>query len=253
MGIDRPDDDRDISAAATGAGEVSAEGAIFAVDKDASARHEGAPDVAAGEVPDRKADVSDQVGAVEPDHVNDEDRYQYIVRYRATVDAVFLGEAHERWEEVRPGFAEEGRQHAREGPVPPRASPDIGEETFGHVERGCKEIYESEENIVTPVLARIEIEDPDRKLVGLEFRRKGQDRIMEKVWPTNGGAARPECRRCARFGQGCDQVHLPVHRRPLHAGVDADVDRLKGAGFEQRRVNAFVPVPRGALDYPDYP
>lgn len=36
-------------------------------------------------------------------------------------------------------------------------------------------------------------------------------------------------------------------------GVDADVDRLKGAGFEQRRVNAFVPVPRGALDYPDYP
>lgn len=98
-----------------------------------------------------------------------------------SVDAVYLAEAVERWAQVRPGFAAEGRQHARERPAAPEAVPAIDQEFCVQVGRGCEEIRETEDKIVTPAMRRIEAADPQRQLVGLEFRCKGQDRIMEKV------------------------------------------------------------------------
>lgn len=229
MGIDRPGDDRDIPAAATGSGEIS--GATL-VDADSVARHEGGPGVVSREVPDRGADVPDQAGAVGPDHDTDEERYRYVVRYRASVDAVYLAEAHERWAQVKPGFAAEGRQHARERPAAPEAVPAIDQGFCVQVGRGCEEIRETEEKIVTPAMRRIEAADPQRQLVGLEFRCKGQDRIMEKV--ATALEEQPDLTPKEALASVKDAIRYTFQytEENYTAGVHADVDRLKAEGFE---------------------
>lgn len=229
MGIDRPGDDRDIPAAPMRSGEIS--GATL-VDADSVARHEGGPGVVSREVPDRGADVPDQAGAVGPDHDTDEERYRYVVRYRASVDAVYLAEAHERWAQVKPGFAAEGRQHARERPAAPEAVPAIDQGFCVQVGRGCEEIRETEEKIVTPAMRRIEAADPQRQLVGLEFRCKGQDRIMEKV--ATALEEQPNLTPKEALASVKDAIRYTFQytEENYTAGVHADVDRLKAEGFE---------------------
>jgi hypothetical protein len=59
--------------------------------------------------------------------------------------------------------------------------------TVGAVERayaidqGYARVREIEENTVTPAMRRIEAEDSERHLVGLENRLKGKDRLTEKI------------------------------------------------------------------------
>lgn len=49
------------------------------------------------------------------------------------------------------------------------------------IDQGYARVKEIEEKTVTPAMRRIEAEDPDRTLVGLEHRLKGRQRIEEKV------------------------------------------------------------------------
>jgi hypothetical protein len=49
------------------------------------------------------------------------------------------------------------------------------------IEEGCDRIREIEATVVTPAMRRIEAEDPNRSLVGLESRLKGRERLSEKV------------------------------------------------------------------------
>ena len=49
------------------------------------------------------------------------------------------------------------------------------------IDQGYARVQEIEEKTVTPAMRRIEAEDPDRRLVGLENRLKGKDRLSEKV------------------------------------------------------------------------
>ena len=49
------------------------------------------------------------------------------------------------------------------------------------VDQGCDRIREIEATVTTPAMRRVEAEDPDRALVGLEFRLKGRERLSEKV------------------------------------------------------------------------
>jgi len=49
------------------------------------------------------------------------------------------------------------------------------------IDRGCERVRETEQTITTPAMRRIEAQDPDRHLVGLDHRLKGEERLTEKV------------------------------------------------------------------------
>jgi hypothetical protein len=49
------------------------------------------------------------------------------------------------------------------------------------IDHGYERIREIEEKVVTPAMRRIEAEDPERRLAGLENRLKGKERLAEKV------------------------------------------------------------------------
>jgi hypothetical protein len=99
-------------------------------------------------------------------------------------------------------------------------------------DQGCDRIRETEETIVTPAMERIEAEDPDRHLVGLEFRLKGKDRLTEKV--SNWLKADAEMTPDHAFGLVKDAIRYTFQYTEDHYadGVLADCERLKAAGFE---------------------
>jgi hypothetical protein len=99
------------------------------------------------------------------------------------------------------------------------------------IDRGYERIRELEERTVTPAMRRIEAEDPDRHLAGLENRLKGLDRIDEKVRHDmqKRGVTADEALRAVK-----DAIRYtfcyPEDR--YSAGVVADCGRLRNAGFE---------------------
>jgi hypothetical protein len=99
------------------------------------------------------------------------------------------------------------------------------------VDRGCDQVRETERKVITPEMQRIEAEDPDRHLVGFEFRCKDKDRLTEKVTK-----AMEERNRTAEeaFATVKDAVRYTFQYTEDHytAGVYADCERLKAAGFQ---------------------
>ena len=295
MGIDRPRDD-DAPVAAMDAGRTAGR-------------------------PDQPPAVSDTPPGAELGVHADGDRAAARAAYQVSVEVVYQDAARERWEATKPVFGAEWAEHTRAHPAPPDASPDLDEAARASVERGCAEIRETEEKIITPAMSRIEAEDPERHLIGLEFRCKGQDRITEKV--ARQMQSQPELTPEEALASVKDTIRYTFQYTEgrYTDGVYADISRLKAAGFElaelrnswgseeykginsrwrvpengqlfevqfhtqisfeakqlthpayerlrnpttskaerdgledfQRRVNAYVPNPRGALDIPDYP
>jgi hypothetical protein len=133
-----------------------------------------------------------------PQHELDADelrrRAEYYVEYRATVDAEYRAAA---------------------------------------VDRGCDRVRETEQNLITPEMRRIEAEDPDRHLVGFEFRCKDKDRLTEKV--TNWMRAQPDLTPDEAFRLVKDAIRYTFEYTDDNyaAGVHADCDRLEAAGFER--------------------
>jgi hypothetical protein len=99
------------------------------------------------------------------------------------------------------------------------------------VEAACDRIAERERDKISPAMRAIESQDPDRHLIGFDDRRKGRDRIKEKV-----------CRSIKNFGRSPEQavsqvpdtIRYTFQYRGTHytQGVYADVGRLKEQGFE---------------------
>lgn len=214
MGIDRPDDDSPAlreSSRRTGADEIP-------VDEDAEI---DGP---------RTSDESRQPGA---NFTDDIERARFHAEYRATVDAEYReAAAHAHWEKAKPEFDAEWARHAREGPATcgdSRAS--VSQTIRDSVEQGRWKTRETEENFVTPTLVRVEAVDPERKLVGLEHRCKGEDRMMEKVAHDVEYKGRTPDEALANMKDAIRYTFQYTEAR-YTAGVDADVDRLKAAGFE---------------------
>ena len=154
------------------------------------------------------------------------------VEHRATVEAVYLEEAREHWRTAaKPMFEEEWADYKEAHPAAPRAVADIDKGAADSVRRGCGEIRETEDKVVTPAMRRIEAEDPDRHLVGLEFRCKGEDRIMEKV---AHGMQYKERTSEEALANVKDAIRYTFQYTEEHytEGVYADIDRLKTTGFE---------------------
>ena len=61
-----------------------------------------------------------------------------------------------------------------------RATVDTAYRAYA-IDQAYKKIHEIERGTVTPAMKRIEAEDPDRHLAGLENRLKGKDRLAEKA------------------------------------------------------------------------
>ena len=99
------------------------------------------------------------------------------------------------------------------------------------VEAACDLIAEREQEKITPALRAIESQAPDRHLIGFDDRRKGRDRIKEKVAdrieeknrsPNEAVSLIPDT---IRYTFQYGQAHYTQ-------GVWADIERLKGQGFE---------------------
>jgi hypothetical protein len=140
------------------------------------------------------------------------------------------------------GFGDEGRD---------RLGDDLGERGLGEaldgrryrekvddayrayaIDLGCERVREIEEKIVTPAMQRIEAEDPSRRLVALDHRLKGKDRLTEKLTEAmefkglSAGGAFAEVKDAIRY-----TFVYPEER--YASELLADCQRLMDAGFER--------------------
>jgi len=164
--------------------------------------------------------------------VDGQDRTAYHLRYREVVQAEFLAAARERWNAAKPALEAEWREYARAHPAVADVSATLDDAAITRVKEGCDRIAEAEDSIVTPAMLRIEAADSERHLVGLEHRRKGQDRIMEKV-----GAALEEQSDLTpeeALVSVKDAIRYTFqYAEERYSGcVHADIDRLKREGYE---------------------
>ena len=99
------------------------------------------------------------------------------------------------------------------------------------IDQAYERVREVEEGTVTPAMRRIEAEDPERQLAGLENRLKGKERLTEKVLKTvnERGHSVEDA-----IGLVKDAVRYtfcyPEDR--YTEGVHTDCERLKSEGFE---------------------
>ena len=99
------------------------------------------------------------------------------------------------------------------------------------IDQGCARVERIEREIVTPAMRRVEAEDPDLTLIGLDHRLKGKDRLTEKVefdmrkWGVTAEQAFTNVKDSIRY-----TYEYPEDK--YVRGVRADVDRIKAEGFE---------------------
>jgi DNA-directed RNA polymerase subunit K/omega len=99
------------------------------------------------------------------------------------------------------------------------------------IEQGYARVQEIEEKTVTPAMRRIEAEDPDRILIGMEQRLKGQERLSEKIesdmrkWGVTAEQAFTNIKDAIRY-----TLEYPEDR--YTDGVVVDCQRMEVAGFE---------------------
>jgi hypothetical protein len=108
----------------------------------------------------------------------------------------------------------------------------------GRVESACDRVAEREREKISPALRAMESQDPDRHLIGFEYRLKGRDRIKEKV-----------CDKMEEFDFSPEEAVSSVsdairytfqYREDRYTqGVWADLGRLKDQGFELDKLKNF--------------
>jgi hypothetical protein len=100
------------------------------------------------------------------------------------------------------------------------------------IDQAYQRVCEIEKNTVTPAMRRIEAEDPDRRLAGLEHRLKERYRLEEKV--TEAVEERGHSVEEA-LGMVKDAIRYTFcySEDRYTAGVYADCGRLADAGFER--------------------
>lgn len=171
---------------------------------------------------------ADDQGVATPPELRDQQAYR--AEYRATVEAVYT------WDAAALELRQTWEAHETKWPSPEDARGDgdrnLNPEANAEVERGCGQIREIAENVITPAMRALESEDPDRHLVGLEHRLKGTERLKEKV------AAALEEQPDLTPGQALSAVPdairftLSYSDEQYTAGLTADLERLTACGCE---------------------
>jgi hypothetical protein len=145
-------------------------------------------------------------------------------------------EAREIWGEYKQKWPREER--------PPVDKPDDPEGTWhgdrgqeldpsdnGRVEAECDRIAKREEEKLSPAMRAVESEDPNRHLVGFEHRRKGRDRVKEKVYELkeeHGFSAE----KAVSLVPDTIRYTFQYRESRYTQGVWAELGRLKNHGFE---------------------
>jgi hypothetical protein len=108
-----------------------------------------------------------------------------------------------------------------------RATVDAAYRAYA-IEQGCARVEKIERETVTPAMRRIEAEDPDRHLAGLEHRLKGKDRLTEKV--ENYLQSNVDLSTDQAFAKVKDAIRYTFRYQEQHytERVLSDLERLKG-------------------------
>lgn len=103
------------------------------------------------------------------------------------------------------------------------------------VDTECDRVADRERDLLSPALRAAESQDPDRHLIGFDDRRKGRDRIKEKV-----------CDKMEEYGFSpgdavssvSDAIRYTFQYSETHytRGVQTDIERLKDQGFELHKL-----------------
>lgn len=99
------------------------------------------------------------------------------------------------------------------------------------IDQAYDRVREIERSIVTPAMKRIEAEDPERRLAGLEHSLKGKDRLTEKI---NEAVDERGHTMEQAFAMVKDAIRYTFcySEDRYTEGVRADSGRLENAGFE---------------------
>jgi hypothetical protein len=120
---------------------------------------------------------------------------------------------------------------------PPTAKPD-NPAVNGRVKAECDRVAEREQDKISPPLRAIESQDPDRHLIGFEYRLKGQDRILEKVCAfTNDLHMSPE--EAVSLVPDAIRYTFQYEETSYTKGVRADIEHLKDHGFTLDKLKNF--------------
>ncbi len=99
------------------------------------------------------------------------------------------------------------------------------------IDRAYERCREIERGTVTPAMKRIEAEDPERRLAGLEHSLKGKDRLTEKVDDWRSAQADLTAVEAIRLIKDAIRYTFMYDETAYSAGVYADCDRLESSGF----------------------
>jgi hypothetical protein len=103
------------------------------------------------------------------------------------------------------------------------------------VEAACDRIVDRERQKISPAMREVESQDPDRYLTGFDKRRKGRDRIKEKISLTIKQSRRsPE--NAVSLVHDAIRYTFEYSASRYTQGVRADINRLKEQGFELHKL-----------------
>jgi hypothetical protein len=99
------------------------------------------------------------------------------------------------------------------------------------IDEAYDRVREIERGTVTPAMRRIEADDPERRLAGLEHRLKGKDRLTEKVDQWMSAQASLTAADAIGLVKDAIRYTFVYEETAYSAGVHADCDRLESSGF----------------------
>jgi hypothetical protein len=151
------------------------------------------------------------------------------------------------WAEALPSLRAAWEQHQDRYPERERATPQThadGSWSSGETRRltpeqnaeatkACADIHDEAERVAFPAMLQLEAADPNRCLVGLEHRLKGEDRLKEKI--ADALRARPGLTATQALSIVPDPVRFTCEYSPdrYAEGVLADIQRIKEIGLEE--------------------
>ncbi len=140
------------------------------------------------------------------------------------------------WSEYQRRWPAEERAQVKRPDDPPGSWRGEGDRSLNpedntRVEAACDQIADREREKISPAMRAVESQDPDRHLIGFDRCLKERDRIKEKVSDTmeEVGSSAEEAVSIVP-----DAIRYTFQYREAHytQGVWADIERLKGQGFE---------------------
>jgi hypothetical protein len=175
----------------------------------------------------------------------------YAAHHERPRDDTRGGTAHadghrDSWTEALPSLHAAWEHHQDRYPEHERATPRThtdGSWSSGETRRltpeqnteatkACADIHDEGERVTLPAMRQIEAADPNRRLAGLKHMLKGVDRLKEKIAERLRYNPGLSTRQAAGEVPDAVRFTLEYSESRYTDGVQADVERLQGAGYK---------------------